>query len=81
MARVFSEKREEEVAPEQSQAFVAYDADDRAPVPAYLLGVVALAALAGASVRLDYKRRRRGAEPAYARAAAPHQVPRHRSRR
>ena len=64
---MFEEKREEEVAPESSQAFMAYDADDRAPVPTYLLGIVLLAAMAGASIRTDYKRRRRFTEPAYSR--------------
>jgi hypothetical protein len=85
VARVFEEKREEEVAPEQSQAFSAYDADDRAPVPSYLLGVVLLAALAGASIRIDYKRRRRYTEVAHSRVSAAPITPtprnRYRSRR
>lgn len=46
------EKREEEAAIEESQAFSRHDARaDGFPVPPYLLGLVLLAALAGASVR------------------------------
>jgi len=52
-ARVYQveEKREEEAAPESSQAFSRYEPDDGgSPVP-WLLGLVLIAALAGASVR------------------------------
>ncbi len=45
------EKREEEAAIEESQAFSRYQPDDGPSVPPYLLGLVLLAALAGASVR------------------------------
>ena len=83
VARVYEEKREEEVAPEASQAFSAYDADDRAPVPQYLLGIAMLAALAGASLRVDFKRRHRYTELAHSRvsSARPISPSRHRSRR
>jgi hypothetical protein len=45
------EKREEEAAIEESQAFSRYQPDGGMSVPPYLLGLVLLAALAGASVR------------------------------
>jgi hypothetical protein len=45
------EKREEEAAIEESQAFSRYEPDGGTSVPPYLLGLVLLAALAGASVR------------------------------
>jgi hypothetical protein len=46
------EKREEEAAIEESQAFSRRDAREEGPiVPSYLLGLVLLAALAGATVR------------------------------
>jgi hypothetical protein len=44
------EKREEEAAPEQSQAFSRYEPDDGGP-PAYLLGLVLIAAVAGVGMR------------------------------
>jgi hypothetical protein len=56
-ARVYQVEREEEeeLATEESQAFSRYGATDRRgeglPVPPYLLGLVLLAALAGASAR------------------------------
>jgi hypothetical protein len=54
------EKREEEAATEESQAFSRYDSRDRGlTVPPYLLGLVLLAALAGASVRGGPGARRR----------------------
>jgi len=51
-ARVYQveEKREDEVATEESQAFSRYEPDDGGP-PAYLIGLVLIAAIAGASVR------------------------------
>jgi hypothetical protein len=49
--RVFEEKREEEAAPEQSQAAASYREDDHAPLAPWILGGVLLAALAGASIR------------------------------
>lgn len=52
------EKREEEVAPEQSQAFSRYEPEDNSP-PAYLLGLVAIAALAGVGMRGTGGRRQR----------------------
>jgi hypothetical protein len=46
------EKREEEAAIEESQAFSRREGREEGPaVPAYLLGLVLLAAVAGASVR------------------------------
>ncbi len=46
------EKREEEVATEESQAFARYEPDDgRQTVPPYLLGLVLIAAIGAASVR------------------------------
>jgi len=53
-ARVYQveEKREEEAALEESQAFSRYSAADSSPVPAYLIGLVVLAALAGAGTRV-----------------------------
>ena len=58
--RVFEEKREEEAAPEQSSAAVAYRVADHAPVAVYLYGLVVLAAFAGATLRLGLRRRERG---------------------
>jgi hypothetical protein len=54
------EKREEEAATEESQAFSRHDHNDSGlTVPPYLLGLVLLAALAGASVRGGPGARRR----------------------
>ena len=61
-ARTFQveEKREEEVATEESQAFSRYDAQgDGFTVPPYLLALVLLAAIGGASVRGGPGARRR----------------------
>lgn len=64
-------EREEEAAPEQSKAFSRYEPDDGGP-PAYLLGLVLIAALAGATVRGSPGRRRRtAARPAPATAPTP----------
>ncbi len=59
---------EQEQAPESvSNSAVAYRAgDDAGPVPAYILGIVFLAALAGASARRRTRARRRRAPLAYA---------------
>jgi hypothetical protein len=59
VVRVTEEKREEEVAPEQQSAFAAYAADDHRPTSPYILGLVAIAALAGASINLGLRRRDR----------------------
>jgi len=66
------EKREEEAATEESQAFSRYDSRDHGlTVPPYLLGLVLLAALAGASVRGGPGARRRTLpEPAHSSAPA-----------
>lgn len=53
--RVFEEKREEEAAPEQSQAFARYLPDGYG-VP--LVALILLAAFGGAAVRSDPRRRR-----------------------
>ncbi len=53
-ARVYQveEKREEEAALEESQAFSRYEPrHDGAPLPAYLVGLILIAALAGAALR------------------------------
>jgi hypothetical protein len=55
-------EEEDEVAPESvSNEAVAYSAHEHEPSPAYLLGVIVLAAFAGASIRRR-PRRRRGAQ-------------------
>lgn len=63
------EKREEEAAIEESQAFSRYEPESGggSTVPPYLLGIVLIAALLGASVRGGPGARRR-AQPAPARA-------------
>jgi hypothetical protein len=43
-------QREEEVAPEEMQAFARYEPDAGALPGGYLLGLIALAALAGATI-------------------------------
>jgi hypothetical protein len=56
-------EEEDEVAPESvSNEAVAYSAHEHEPSPAYLLGVIVLAAFAGASIRRRPRRRRRGAQ-------------------
>jgi hypothetical protein len=45
------EKREEEVAPEESQAFARYHPDGGGLPPAFVVGMLVLAALAGATIR------------------------------
>lgn len=59
VVRVYEEKREEEVAPEQQSAFAAYRADDHLPLAPALLGLALIAALAGASLTLGVRRRER----------------------
>ncbi len=49
-ARAQREKREEEVAPEEMQAFARYDPHETRASRRYLLGALVLAALAGASI-------------------------------
>lgn len=53
VARVFQveEKREEELAPEQSQAFSRYQPEDHGPLAPVIIGALLLAALAGATIR------------------------------
>jgi hypothetical protein len=58
--RVFEEKREEEAAPEQSSAALAYRFEEHMPTSLFLYGVIVLAAFAGASLRLGIRRRERG---------------------
>jgi hypothetical protein len=63
---VYEEKREEEAAPESSQAFAAYHPDQGSDIPLapFVLGIVVLAAAAGASVRTVLRRRDRRHEVA-----------------
>jgi hypothetical protein len=59
--RVFEEKREEEVAPEQQSAFARYDPDEHVPLAPALLGLALLAAFSGTALTLGVRRRdRRG---------------------
>lgn len=60
--RVNEEKRETEVATEQSQAYAAITADDRLPVEPFIAGLALIAALAGTTIRPGRHRR-----PAYVR--------------
>ena len=80
MIRVFEEKREEEAAPEQSQAAVAYRHAEHAPAGAYLYGLVLLAAFAGATLHLGLRRRERGIATAAAHVPStlPYRPPRSR---
>ncbi len=56
-------EEEDEVAPESvSNEAVAYSAHEHEPSPAYLLGLIVLAAFAGVSVRRRPRRRRGGAQ-------------------
>jgi len=56
--RVFEQKREEEVAPEQSSAYAAYHPDEHSGLPSgFLYGIALIAALAGASITLGARRR------------------------
>ena len=57
--RAFEKQREEEVAPEEMQAFASYHHEDQGVPPAYLLGALVLAALAGASIFGGPRRGRR----------------------
>lgn len=68
VVRVFEEKREEEVAPEQQSAFAAYSPDDRwlLPAPLLLAIVVLVAAGAGTAVGRSRSRGTRRRVPAYA---------------
>jgi hypothetical protein len=54
------EKREEEAAPEESQAFSRYRPDDNTLPPAYVLGALVLAAFAGSVIRRGPRGRGRG---------------------
>jgi hypothetical protein len=73
------EKREEEAATEESQAFSRYDSRDEGfAVPPYLLGLVLLAALAGASVRGGPGARRRSL-PVPAQSSSAHRTGRNRT--
>ena len=65
-------EEEDEVAPESvSNEAVAYGAHEHEPSPAYLLGVIVLAAFAGASIRRRPRGRRRGAQIAPATLSKP----------
>jgi hypothetical protein len=82
VVRVYEEKREEEAAPEQSQAFSAYHPDQGPDVPLapFVLGVVVIAAAAGASLRLGVRRRDHRHEAAIAAAQIPFSRQDHRHR-
>jgi hypothetical protein len=59
------EKREEEAAIEESQAFSRYDSSEEgSTVPPYLLGFVLIAAIGGATIRGGPRTKRRGAPAA-----------------
>ncbi len=73
--RVFEEKREEEAAPEQSQAFARYRPDGYG-LP--LIALILLAAAGGATIRFDPDRRRRAA-PALLSIDQPNPRPRRRT--
>jgi hypothetical protein len=49
--RAFERQREEEVAPEESQAFTRYHPDDGGLPAGFVVGAIVLAALAGATIR------------------------------
>jgi hypothetical protein len=64
--RVYEEKREEEVAPEQQSAFSLYRPDDHAPLAPALLALALLASFAGAGLTLGVRRRDRHRDAAFA---------------
>jgi hypothetical protein len=77
--RVYEEKREEEAAPEQSQAFAAYHPDEgpQVPLAPFVFGIVLIGAAAGASIRTGLRRRDHRHEAAIAAARIPiHRQPR-----
>jgi hypothetical protein len=86
VVRVYEEKREEEVAPEQQSAFSLYRPDDHAPLAPALLALVLLASFAGAGLTLGVRRRDRHRDAAFAtvrsgrRAPLPNRTRRHRYR-
>lgn len=53
MSRVFEEKREEEAATEDSQAFARFDANEGPPIVISALGLALIAGLAGASLAVN----------------------------
>jgi hypothetical protein len=55
--RAYKEKREEEAAPEQSQAFSTYRRPEEFQMAPYLYGLIVLAALAGATTRVSSRGR------------------------
>jgi hypothetical protein len=63
---VEKEEEEEEATESVSNQAVAYRASESEPTPLYVLGIVTLAAFAGASVRRRPRRGRRGAQVATA---------------
>ena len=66
VVRVYEEKREEEVAPEQQSAFSLYRPDDHAPLAPALLALALLASFAGAALTLGVRRRDRHRDAAFA---------------
>jgi hypothetical protein len=72
--RAFERQREEEVAPEESQAFARYHPDDGGLPAGFVVGAIVLAALAGATIRGGP--RGRGTRAAAAAATASTRRPR-----
>jgi hypothetical protein len=68
VVRVLEREREEEAAPEQSQAAVAYRHEEHFPTEVLLYGLVLIAALAGVRLRVGLRRRDRGIAAATLRA-------------
>jgi hypothetical protein len=51
LGRAIEKQREDELAPEEMQAFSRYHADDTGLPTGFVIGAVVLAALAGATIR------------------------------
>jgi hypothetical protein len=51
LGRAIEKQREDEVAPEEMQAFSRYHADESGLPPGFVIGAIVLAALAGATIR------------------------------
>jgi hypothetical protein len=76
MGRVYEEKREEEAAPEESQSFARYHPQDNHLPSGYMIGMLVIAAFAGATIRA--RPRPRGRRAAVATAQLRDQHPRRR---
>jgi len=73
--RVMEEKREEEAAPESSQAAVAFRHDDQTPLAPWLLAMALIGALAGTSLALGHRRRERRTDLAVIAVHDPNRIP------